>query len=288
MPGTTVAIPTRVLVLGMVHDDGTLSPAEIAPVAEACGQSTEQVRSCLRRLVAEGLLQRTSSSPAQFAATESGLRALGADRTRMAYAQDLAGRGWDRRWRLVAFAVPEDRRSARDTLRDRLVALGGASVQGGLYVSPHPWHDDVMEATKLLDVVDHVSFAVSDELAVGSVSDPRELASRLWPLEDLALQYTDFVDHFAEVPKALTAMRARRERLPDAAFLPGALAMAVEFQRVFERDPLLPPELLPRPWPGRAARELLLKSRRLALLLRQSPGRPALFHLYDEILETLT
>lgn len=288
MPGTTVAIPTRVLVLGMVHDDGTLSPTEIAPVAEACGQSAEQVRSCLRRLVAEGLLRRTSSSPVRFEATESGRAALGADRTRMAYAQDLAGRGWDRRWHLVAFAVPEDRRSARDALRDRIVALGGAAVQGGLYVSPHPWHHDVMEATKLLDVVEHVSLAVTEELTIGAISNPRDLASRLWPLAELALEYADFVEHFAEIPKALTAMRARREKLPDAAFLPGALAMAVEFQRVFERDPLLPPELLPRPWPGRAARELLLKSRRLALSVRHSPGRPALFHLYDEILESLT
>ena len=45
---------------------------------------------------------------------------------------------------------------------------------------------------------------------------------------------------------------------PDAEFLPAALAMAVAFQECFDDDPLLPPELLPRPWPGprgaRAAR----------------------------------
>src|SRR5205814_3033424 len=56
----------------------------------------------------------------------------------------------DRQWRLVAFAVPESRRPARDTFRDRLLALGGAAVQGGLYVSPHPWHKDVQaEADRL-------------------------------------------------------------------------------------------------------------------------------------------
>lgn len=287
VPGTTVPIPTRVLVLGMVHDDGSLSPAEIGPVAEACGQTREQVRSCLRRLVAEGLLHRDAGSPPRYRATEAGRVALGADRTRTAYGQDLAGRGWDRRWRLVAFAVPEDRRAARDALRDRLVALGGAAVQGGLYVSPHPWHDDVVREAKRLDIADLVTTALTEDLAVGGIRDPRELAARLWPIAELAREYTAFVDHFAAVPAALSAMRRRREKLPDAAFLPGALGMAVEFQRTFQRDPLLPPELLPRPWPGRAARQLLLKSRRLALAVRQSPGRPALFRLYDEALESL-
>ncbi|MDQ3147016.1 MAG: DUF4423 domain-containing protein, partial [Actinomycetota bacterium] len=61
MAGTTVSIPTRVLVLGMTHDDGTIRASELHPVAEACGQTAEQVRSCLRRLVSEGLYTRTGS-----------------------------------------------------------------------------------------------------------------------------------------------------------------------------------------------------------------------------------
>jgi phenylacetic acid degradation operon negative regulatory protein len=63
--------------------------------------------------------------------------------------------------------------------------------------------------------------------------------------------------------------------------------MAVEFQECFNEDPLLPPELLPRPWPGRTARDLILKSRRLALALRQGQGRPALFRTYDDAIESL-
>ena len=126
---TTVPIPTRVLVLGMAHDDGTIHTDELLPVAAACGQSGEQVRSCLRRLVAEGLFLRHGTGlAATYEATEQGMSALGGtiERTRLAYGQDAAGRGWDRQWRLVAFAIPEDRRPARDAFRDRLLALGGA------------------------------------------------------------------------------------------------------------------------------------------------------------------
>ena len=270
-------IPTRLLVFGMLRADGTVDAAELSPVAEACGRSREQLRSCLRRLIAEGLLTQTGNGQAaRYDATPAGMVAVGStiERTRLAYAQDAAGRGWDRHWRLVAFAIPESRRAARDSFRERLLALGGAAVQGGLYVSPHPWHKDVRAEASQLGVGDLVTVASTDDLEVGGERDPRELARLLWPVDELAAHYREFVESFSSVFDSLADLRARKERLPDAAFLPGALAMAVAFQNVFEVDPLLPPELLPRPWPGRAARDLLVRSRRLALAVREAHGRP--------------
>jgi phenylacetic acid degradation operon negative regulatory protein len=287
---TTVSIPTRVLVMGMAHEDGSIHAQELVPVAAACGQSAEQVRSCLRRLVTEGLFVRSGTGTgARYDATEQGMSALGftIERTRLAYGQDAAGRGWDRQWRLVAFAIPEPLRSLRDQFRDRLLALGGAAVQGGLYVSAHNWVKEVQAEAERLDVAALVTVAVSDDLDVGGRRDPRELAKYLWPIDDLAAQYSAFVSQFGGVPDALQSMRRRKERLADADFLPGALGMAVAFQACFANDPLLPPELLPRPWPGKAARDLLVASRRLALGLRQAHGRPALFHLFDEAIDRL-
>jgi len=51
--GTTVPVPTRVLLMGLAHEDGTILAPELYAVAEACGQTPEQVRSCLHRLVNE-------------------------------------------------------------------------------------------------------------------------------------------------------------------------------------------------------------------------------------------
>jgi phenylacetic acid degradation operon negative regulatory protein len=274
----------------MAHENGTILANELLPVAEACGQTAEQVRSCLRRLVRDGLFTRDGTGRnARFLATEEGMKALGTnlERHRLAYVQDHAGRGWDRRWRLVAFAVPEARRAARDAFRDRLLLLGGAAVTNGLYVSPHRWDKDVGGEAERLDLADLVIQASTDDLSVGGVSDPRELARQLWPIDELADRYRQFVDTYEGVPNALEAMRRRHERLADAVFLPGALAVTVEFASVFADDPLLPPELLPRPWPGRAARELLVRSRRLALLLREQHNRPALFRSFDDLIESI-
>jgi phenylacetic acid degradation operon negative regulatory protein len=274
----------------MVGEDGTVAASELYAVAEACGQTDDQVRSCLRRLVGEGLLVRNGTGrDAHFVPTEEGMAALGAivERTRLAYGQDAAGRGWDRQWRLVAFAVPEQRRLARDTFRDQLRSLGGAAVQGALYVSPHQWHKDVMARAERLGIADAVTVATTDDLDIGGERDPRELARRLWPVKDLADRYRRFIERYSSVPDTLAEMRTRHERLPDTAFLPGALAMAVGYLECFNDDPLLPPELLPRPWPGRAARDLLVRSRRLALVARQARGRPALFRLFDDAIDAI-
>jgi phenylacetic acid degradation operon negative regulatory protein len=283
-------IPTRVLVFGMARPDGSVRAGELYPVAEAAGQSTEQVRSCLRRLVGEGLFTRDGEGrDAVFRLTERGMATWAGhlDRHRLAYAQDQAGRGWDRRWHLVGFAVPEARRDDRDELRDWLRQLGGAPIQGGLYVSAHPWEKEVRDEAHRLGIADAITLATTDELEVGGEGDPRALAARLWDLQAVARRYERFLDRYGGVPDALEAMRARRERLTDAEFLAGALATVVDFQTCVQRDPLLPPELLPRPWPGRAARQLLARVRRLGILSREHHDRPALFHQFDEVLDAL-
>lgn len=280
------AIPTRTLVLGMAHEDGSIHAAEVYPVAEACTLSGEQVRSCLRRLVNEGLFTRHGEGrDAVYQATADGLRVLesAVDRTRRAYAQDAAGRGWDRLWRLVAFAIPETKRAARDGFRDVLLELGGAPIQNGLYVSPNDWTREVREAAERLDVLEHVTLAATDDLEVGGERDPRTLASRLWPLDELAELYQDFIDLYSGIPEALEEMRRAKQRLTEADFLPGALYIGLRFQECFNRDPLLPPELLPRPWPGREARDLLIRSRRLGVLVREAHDKPRLFSFYDAI-----
>jgi len=277
-------------VLGMAHHDGTIVAAELHPVADACGLTADQVRSCLRRLVSEGLFTREGDGrDAIYRASEAGMRALGSsmERTRLAYAQDAAGRGWDRTWHLVAFAIPEAKRAARDAFRDHLLNLGGAAIQNGLYVSPHRWEKDVVAEAERLRVLDNVTLAATEELDVGGERDPRAVAARLWPIDAVAARYQRFVDIYQGVPDELDRMRRNKERLAEADFLPGSLVIGIKFQECFSSDPLLPPELLPRPWPGRLARELLARSRRLGILVREEHNKPALFAPFDDIVETI-
>jgi phenylacetic acid degradation operon negative regulatory protein len=293
--GTVVAgrpadgeLPTRMLVLGTARHDGVIVAADAFAVAEICGRSSEQVRSCLRRLVSEGLFAREGvGQRALYRPTEAGVAALlaFADRKRLALRQDSDRDPWDGRWHLVAFAVPEARRTARDALRDHFGRLGGAPIHNGLYVSPHGWERSVVRAAERLGVAAHVTTAATADLAVGGVSDPAALAARLWPLDRLAERYRRFVARWSTVPATLGDMRRHDLRMPDAAYLPGALAMALAFASCFDADPLLPPDLLPQPWPGREARDLLVRSHVLARAVRAEQDLPALFRTLDEIVE---
>jgi len=278
-------IPTRLLVVGMARQDGSILASEVLPVAAACDQSEDQVRAELALLVDEGLF--TTEDGDRHLPTEAGRSFLDAalERARLAYVQDAAGRGWDRRWRLVAVAPVDD--DAVAAFVKRLFALGAGQIQNGLYVSPHRWNDVVAAEAERLGVADAVTTATTDELEIGGERDPRTLATRLWPLDDLARRYQAFVDHYKEVPDALTDMRQRRERLTEAEFLAGALTTVIDFEACFSRDPLLPPELLPRPWPGREARELVNRGRRLGVLARERHERPALFSVFEEVIDAL-
>lgn len=291
MGSTTVTIPTRTLVLGTARRDGTIRGEDIYRVAESCGQSAEQVRSCLRRIVSEGLYQRDGTGrDALYTPTEAGMATLRTRlrRVRLSFAQDAAGRGWDRHWRLVAFAVPEVNRTSRDALRDRLRDLGGAPIQGGLYVSPHAWESDVRELAAQLGVGGNLTLASTDELEVAGETDPRRLTAMLWPIDDVGTAYERFVDAYRHLPSELESLRQNRGRVSDTELFPRMLAMGVAHDEISAVDPFLPPELLPRPWAGRAARELVVRCRKLAHQVRESGSGAGLFDGYDTFVLDLT
>lgn len=247
---TEPSIPTRVLVLGMARVDGTLHAGEVHAVAAAAGLSDQQVRLCLRRLVEEGRYTRQGRGRAAIftpTAADSG-RLPAVEFVQFAYDQDAGLEPWDGEWHLVGFNVPEAQRSSRDAFRDRLIFLGGAVVHGGLYVSANRWTDLVLEEASRLDVANSLTLITTRDLTVGGTSDPRTLAARLWPVERLVADYTAFVQRW-DTPDNVTTD-------PQQAVV-RVLRLATEFAAIIERDPLLPAELLPQPWPGTKARALL-------------------------------
>ncbi len=284
------AVPTRLLVFGMAHRDGTIIGTELYSVLEPCGLTMEQVRSQMRRLVSEGLFTRHGEGrDATFAATDAGHATLNATISRhtLAYAQDAAGRGWDRMWRIVAFALPESRRADRDAFRDWLLQLGAAPIQNGIYVSPHRWDEQVRAGIERLGIDEFVTTATTEDIDVGGTTDPRKIAATLWPLDDIARRYESYIEAYRKVPGQLQVMRSQGRRIEERDFLPGALLMASRFNQCFEMDPLLPPELLPRPWPGREARDILAKCRKLGMLTRQDKSGPEMFSVFDDAIANL-
>ncbi|MFI2214473.1 PaaX family transcriptional regulator C-terminal domain-containing protein [Streptomyces sp. NPDC020141] len=282
-----VQVATRTLVEALVREDHTVDTAELYATAPLLGMSDQQVRLCVKRLVAEGRFTHEGRGrKAVLRAAGDTERALEPDVGFVAHAfrQDAGLAPWDGRWRLVAFAVPETSRAARDALRTGLGRLGGAPLQGGLYVGANAWEPHVEDLARSLGLLDRLTLLTTGELRRGGESDPAALARALWPLAEIAERH----DRLAAVA------RPRLERLRSGAEIPGpelltvAVELAAEFTRAMEPDPLLPPELLPSPWPGARARALVAECWTLLRRRDESrdPGRhgPRLFRLYDSVL----
>lgn len=278
-------IPTRLLVHALVREDGTVDAGELYTVAGVLGMTDQQVRLCVRRLVDEGQFAqdgRGRKAVLRAVADVTGTVAPDAAYVRHAYRQDRGLAPWDGTWHLFGFAIAESHRAARDALRDALLHLGAAPVQSGLYVTANPVAEIVEAQARHLGVLDRVTFLTSTDLRLGERTDPPDLAAALWPLPEIADRH-EKLDGFAE--GCLTRLQAG-PRLTGAERLTMAVELAAEFTRAMEPDPLLPPELLPQPWPGSRAR------RRTAdcwtLLRRAAPAdgaaAPRLFALYADAL----
>ena len=80
----------------------------------------------------------------------------------------------------------------------------------------------------------------------------RELTRDCWNLDEIDARYTEFVQRFRPVYKALSGKRTATNR---EAFLIRTLLIQ-EYRKVLLRDPWLPAELLPANWHGAAAYQL--------------------------------
>lgn len=279
-PVHAVEVPTRTLVEGMLRDDATIDAGALYDVANTLGMTDQQVRLCIKRLVADGqFIQDGRGRKAVLRATDDLRRTITPDREyiRFMYAQDRGAAPWDGRWHVVAFAVPEAVRSARDAMRDAIVALGGAAIQGGLYVSPNDWDSEIAAAAEKLAIAEHITTITTVDLTVGGTSAPRALAAQLWPLDDIAEQHRRLL---AFADRALSALPDATPTLQQTI----AIQLAAEFTRAVEPDPLLPPELLPQPWIGVAARAKVADCW-AELFKTGAPHRVKLFQWYADVIE---
>ncbi|ALR10720.1 transcriptional regulator [Mycobacteroides saopaulense] len=243
-------VSTRSVVESMIREDATIAAGELYDVANILGMSDQQVRLCVKRLVAEGrFTQDGRGRKAILRATEATRGALEPDLefVRYMYEQDRGHVPWDGRWHLVAFAIPESSRAARDAMRGEVVRLGGAPIQGGLYVCANAWESRISALAGQLDVAEHTTTFTTTDLVIGGQSGARELAERLWPIDAIADRHRRLL---AVSEGTLPALRTASH----TELLTLAVALAAEFTRAVEPDPLLPPQLLPQPWIGTAAR----------------------------------
>jgi phenylacetic acid degradation operon negative regulatory protein len=192
------------------------------------------VRTAMSRLAADGWLERNKVGRNSFyRLAQKGWQTFD---TAAKHIYNPKPADWTGRFELLLIANAADRDASREALKD----AGFGSPLPGVWIAPSgvPVPEQAAQAIRL---------EVSAEDDSG-----RRLLSESWPLQRTADAYLKFMKTF----EPLRGWIGRRERLSDADAFTARILLIHHYRRVVLRDPLLPPALLPRDWPGRAARQL--------------------------------
>ncbi|HEY8700236.1 MAG TPA: PaaX family transcriptional regulator C-terminal domain-containing protein [Arthrobacter sp.] len=152
--------------------------------------------------------------------------------------------GWQGRWTMVIYQVPESERAVREQLRKRLAWHGFGQLSPSTWLAPHNLFDEARElaAEYPLAKVD-VLWCGTDDL-----QQDRDLAARCWDLEHLGADYRQFIHTYTAMnDEAANASKDGRTALIERMRIIG------DFRRFPFRDPLLPQELQPADWPSSEA-----------------------------------
>ena len=243
-----MTLKPRALILDLFGDylryvdaEGRLS--HLTELLGAFDVAPPTVRVTLSRLRREGwFVTRREGRETVYTLTPGMLGVLdeGRDRIFTAPAESWAGS-----WTMVIYQMTESERQERNQLRRALAWHGFGPLTTSTWLAPG---DLRKEARTLVDEWTDEQVDVLSCTSEGLDHD-RELARRCWDLESLAREYEQFnAEHRRLVKGARPA--------PG----PGALVARTELISTYRhlpfRDPRLPPELRPEPWPGREAYDI--------------------------------
>src|SRR5215813_10071364 len=191
------------------------------------------VRTAMSRLTADGWFERNKVGRNSFYRLKTKGRQTFETATRHIY--DPPPSDWTGRFELLLIGNGEDRDASREALKN----AGFGSPLPGVWVAPSgvPVPEEAARAIRL---------EVSAEDDSG-----RRLLRESWPLDRTAGAYQKFMKTFAPLRAWI-----EREELADADAFTARILLIHHYRRVVLRDPLLPVALLPKDWPGRAARTL--------------------------------
>ena len=233
-PSRTGSIVITVFGDAIVPRGGSVWLGTLLQFFEAIDIDGSVVRTAMSRLAADGWLEREKAGRNSFyRLAPSGRRTFEAA-TRHIY--DPPPSDWSGRFELLLIGKAADRDASREALRN----AGFGSPLPGVWVAPSG-----------VEIPEEAASAIRLEVSAEDASG-RRLLSESWPLDRTAEAYLKFIKAF----EPLRAGLDRHARLSELEAFTARILLIHHYRRVVLRDPLLPVALLPRNWPGNAARAL--------------------------------
>jgi phenylacetic acid degradation operon negative regulatory protein len=232
-PSRTGSIVITVFGDAIVPRGGSVALGTLLEFFAAIDVDSSVVRTAMSRLTADGWFEREKVGRNSFYRLVQRERLTFDIATKHIYGPPASD--WTGRFELLLIANGGERDIAREALKN----AGFGSPLPGVWVAPSG-----------APIPEEASGAIRLEVSAEDDSG-RRLLSESWPLERTADAYRKFMKSF-EPLRSWTA----RGRLSAAEAFTARILLIHQYRRVVLRDPLLPVALLPRDWPGGAARKL--------------------------------
>lgn len=201
---------------------------------DALGIADGVVRTAMSRLAADGWLERSRVGRYSF------YRLAAKGRETFRQATEHIYNPQRPRWAGHFDFVVSHGDGNRDVVRATMHEAGFGALAGDLWIAP---------AGRALPsgTSSHLRLRLS-----GDSNATRALVARVWPVDETKVAYDRFLAAFTPLRDALGSTATLDER--DA--MVARVLLVHEYRRIVLRDPALPVEVLPEPWPGTAARAL--------------------------------
>lgn len=175
----------------------------------------------------------------------------------------LQKKSWDGKWRMIMFDIQELEKRKREDLRRKLKELGFGMLQESVFITPHDIVKDFSEYVDNIGLHDSVYILEASHILAG---EQRELARKVWRLDQLNEEYLEIINKVKEVEnRHLTILSGRTKQLNERSEMKGngagkdsrIMRIKETYLSILLRDPFLPKELLPKDWFGYEAKKLV-------------------------------
>lgn len=209
------------------------------------------VYQAIRRLEQEGLVKKSKKEKkTHLRLTDHGKRFIQRHREVSRWSSPV----WDKKWRLVVFDIPEEKRSLRDYFRRYLKTLGFGKVQRSIWISPYDFSGVIMMYVNKLKLSAYVFQITADTFQGFSEA---ELIQSFWDIEGIHNQYLELIERYTKKQKELVELIKISPRHKNDLKQIIKNQLIWDYQSLLARDPHLPPEFLPADWGRETAKKFI-------------------------------
>jgi len=211
------------------------------------GHNEQSVRVSVSRMMKNGLLQsEKKGNKSYYSLTPRGVSRVD-EAARRIY--KLTSHEWDKKWRVIMYNIPEEKRQIRDELRKELMWIGFGSLSNGCWISPNNFKKEINLLISKYKIEEYVHLFLSEY--VGPQSN-LALVEKCWSLHEIEEKYEQFIDTYSKKFIIRQSIIQSGQVTDDECFVERA-NLVHEYRKFLFVDPGLPKELLPERWNGNHA-----------------------------------